>query len=64
MFLPDLAMPRIRPLRCLVALALVASLAACGNKGPLVKPTPKPAPTPPAAATPDTPPKSPDASGH
>ena len=45
----------------LAALAAVLSLAACGNKGDLVKPTPKQE----SATTPDTTPKpAQDAGGH
>jgi predicted small lipoprotein YifL len=52
--LPDFAMSPFRPFRCVALFALVALLlGGCGNKGDLVKPTPKPsdAPaTPPPAA--------------
>jgi predicted small lipoprotein YifL len=43
-----------RLFRCIVILVFVALAAACGNKGPLVKPPPKPAPP---ATTPATPPE-------
>jgi predicted small lipoprotein YifL len=47
-------MSPFRPARCALGLALVALLlAACGNKGDLVKPTPKPAPA--LAAVPSQP---------
>jgi hypothetical protein len=51
--LPDLAMSPFRPARCVLGFALIALLlAACGNKGDLVKPTPKPAPAPAAVPAP------------
>ena len=46
----------------LTTLAAALALAACGNKGDLVKPTPKPQPP---ATTPDTTPKpAPGTEGH
>jgi predicted small lipoprotein YifL len=49
---PDFVMSPFSLVRPIVVAALIALLlAGCGNKGPLVKPTPKPA-APPAAAAP------------
>ena len=59
---PGIVMRTVRFSILLAALAAALSLAACGTKGDLVKPTPK---TPPAATTPDTPPQpAPTTEGH
>ena len=42
--------------RLMIAVALVATLAACGNKGPLVRPSDAAAPPAPASVEPDSPP--------
>jgi predicted small lipoprotein YifL len=52
-FLPGSAMSSIRTcIRLLPLLFAAAVLVACGNKGPLVKPTDVPKPTAPAPAAP------------
>ncbi|GAA0710580.1 LPS translocon maturation chaperone LptM [Dokdonella soli] len=57
-------MSRHRPFHRIAVLVLVALLlAACGNKGPLVKPTPKPASTP-AQAPVAQPAQAPEAADH
>jgi hypothetical protein len=49
--LPDFAMSPFRRFRPVVVFVLIALLlAGCGNKGDLIKPTPKPAEPPPAQA--------------
>ncbi|HKE48293.1 MAG TPA: lipoprotein [Rhodanobacteraceae bacterium] len=60
---PGIVMRTVRFSILLAALAAALALAACGNKGDLVKPTPK---MPPATTTtPDTPPKpAQDTEGH